>query len=217
MLDAGVISPSTSPQSFPIVLVKKEDGSLRFCVDYRRLNNVTIKDATPLPRIDDSLDSLYGASWFSTLDLQSGYWQVPVHPTDRDITAFSTSSGRHYEFNVLPFRLCNIPATFSCLMESILSGLTWETCLAYLDDVIVFSRTWADHLHRLKKVFQRIRQGKLKLKPSKCVLAARFVAFLGHIISQEGIAPDPDKLRAIADLPLPKDVTEVRAFLGLTF
>ena len=153
MLDQGVVRPSTSPWASPVVMVKKKDGSLRFCVDYRKLNEVTEKDAHPLPRIDDTLESLSGARYFSTLDLKSGYWQGPIREEDKKKTAFCTSSGRLYEFNRLPFGLCNAPATFSRLIDYVLTGLSWEACLYYLDDIIVFSRTWKEHLEKLAAVF----------------------------------------------------------------
>ena len=146
MLEQDVIRPSISPWASPVVMVKKKDGSMRFCVDFRKLNTVTKKDAQPLPRIDDTLESLHGAKYFSTLDLKSGYWQVPIAEADKKKTAFCTSSGRLYEFNRLPFGLCNAPATFSRLMDYVLSGLSWEICLYYLDDIIVFSTTWEEHL-----------------------------------------------------------------------
>ena len=153
MLASDVIRPSNSPWASPVVMVKKKDGSLRFCVDFRQLNAATVKDAHPLPRIDDLLDALHGALWFSTVDLKSGYWQVPIMERDKEKTAFRTSSGQLYEFNPVPFGLCNAPATFSRLMDRILSGLHWETCLFYLDDIIVFSSTWEEHLVHLRQVF----------------------------------------------------------------
>ena len=142
MLASEVIRPSNSPWASPVVMVKKKDGSLRFCVDFHQLNTATIKDAHPLPRIDDLLNALHGARWFSTLDLKSGYWQVPIMERDKEKTAFRTSSGQLYEFNQVPFGLCNAPATFSRLMDRVLSGLHRETCFFYLDDIIVFSSTW---------------------------------------------------------------------------
>ena len=136
-------------------MVKKKDGSLRFCVDFRQLNTATVKDAHPIPCIDDLLDALHGACWFSTLDLKSGYWQVPIQEWDKEKTAFRTSSGQLFEFNQVPFGLCNTPATFSRLMDCILAGLHWETCLFYLDDIIVFTAAWEEHLARLRQVFDR--------------------------------------------------------------
>lgn len=150
MLRRGVIQPSHSPWASPIVLVKKKDGSIRFCVDYRRLNKITRKDVYPLPRIDDALDCLQGAEFFSSLDLRSGYWQVPMTEADRSKTAFVTPDGL-YEFNVMPFGLCNAPATFERMMDSILRGLKWHTCLCYLDDVVVFSRDFSTQLQRLRR------------------------------------------------------------------
>ena len=154
MLASDVIHPSNSPWASPVVMVKKKDGSLRFCVDFRQLNAATVKDAHPLPRIDDLLDALHGACWFSTLDLKSGYWQVPIMERDKEKTAFRTSSGQLYEFNQVPFDLCNTPATISRFMDRVLPGLHWETCLFYLDDIIVFSSTWEEHLARLRQVFE---------------------------------------------------------------
>ena len=211
----GVVRPSQSPWASPEVLVKKKDGSLRFCVDYRKLNEVTIKDAQPLPRIDDALDALQGSMFFSTLDLQKGYFQVPLRPQDREKTAFATSFGELWEFNVLPMGVCNGPATFSRLMERVLQGLQWKQCIAYLDDIIVFAPTFPEHLKRLRAVFQRLREAKLKLKPGKCTLARPQVAFLGHVVSREGLQADPAKVQAIEGVPTPRTVREVRSFLGL--
>lgn len=138
MLDVGVIKPSKSPWASPIVIVRKSDGSIRFCVDDRKVNEVTIKDSYPLPRINDSLDVLHKSSWYSVLDLQSGFWEVKMDPADQEKTAFVTNSGL-YEFTKMPFSLCNSSATFERLMESALAGLQWETCLVYIDNIIIFS------------------------------------------------------------------------------
>ena len=213
MLDTGVIEPSNSPWSSPVVLVTKKDGSLRYCIDYRKLNSVTIKDSYPLPRIDDSLDALRGSKWFSCLDLASGYWQLMLDPADKEKTAFVTQQGL-FQFRVLPFGLCNAPATFERLMESVLAGLNFETCLLYLDDIIVFSDTFEKHIDGLEKVLQRLRSAGLKVFPKKCQFFQEEVAFLGHVVNRDGIATSPDKISAVQEWPIPNNVHDVRSFLG---
>ena len=215
MLASDVIRPSNSPWASPVVMAKKKDDSLRFCVDFRQLNAAAIKNAQPLPRIDDLLDPLHGARWFSTLDLKSGYWLVAIMEWDKEKTAFYTSSGHLYEFNQVPFGLCNAPATFSRLMDRVLSGLHWETCLFYLDDIIVFSSTWEEHLARLRQVFERLRHTNLKLGAEKCAFAAKEVSYLGHWVTEEGLLSDSALLEAIQEIPPPKTATEVRSSLGL--
>eukprot|EP00794_Sanderia_malayensis_P016602 gene16602-biopygen14025 len=214
MLTQGVIKPSTSPWSSPIVLVKKKDGSYRFCIDYRKLNLVTKHDAIPLPRIDDLLDALNGYNIFSTLDLRSGYWQVSVDPEDREKTAFMTPTGL-YEFLRMPYGLSTAPATFSRAISVVLSGLAYETCLCYFDDVIVFSKDINQHCDRLKSVLQRFREQNLRVKASKCSFGSHEVAYLGHTISKDGIHTDPKKVKAIQDIPAPSTLEELRSFLGL--
>ena len=192
MLRHGIIEPAASPWASNVVLVSKKDGSLRFCVDYRAVNAVTYKDAYPLPNIGACLDALEGCSWFTTLDLRAGFFQVPLHPDDRDKTAFITRRGQ-FRFRVLSMGLCNSPSCFQRLMDLVLRGLTWSSCLVFIDDVIVMSRSFDQHLEHLAAMFQRMREAKLKLKPSKCHLFRRVVKFLGHVVSAEGTAVDPEK------------------------
>ncbi|GFW97620.1 hypothetical protein TNCV_684901 [Trichonephila clavipes] len=172
MKNNDVIEPSSSPWASPIVLVRKKDGSTRFCVDYRRLNDVTKKDSYPLPRIDDTLDTLAGNTWFSTLDLKSGYWQVELHPDDKEKTAFITGQGLG-QFKVMPFGLCNAPATFERLMETILGGLSYDAYLVYLDAIIIVGRSFEEHLKNIRRVLQKLKEANLKLSPSKCHIFRR--------------------------------------------
>ncbi len=213
MLKRGIVTESQSPWASPVVLVRKKDNTWRWCVDFRAVNLLSIKDSYPLPRIDDSLDRLSGAKWFSTLDLQSGYWQVKMAPEDQAKTAFITSQGL-YEFKVMPFGLANAPATFERLMERILKGLQWETCLVYLDDVVVFAQEFDQAIDRLDTVFSRLEAAGLKLNPNKCNLFQKEVAYLGHVVSENGIATDPEKISAVESWPIPRCVTELRSFLG---
>eukprot|EP00112_Aurelia_sp_Birch-Aquarium-sp1_P012429 Seg2613.2 transcript_id=Seg2613.2/GoldUCD/mRNA.D3Y31 product="Transposon Ty3-G Gag-Pol polyprotein" protein_id=Seg2613.2/GoldUCD/D3Y31 len=215
MLLSNVIQPSASPWSSPVVLLEKPNGEYRFCVDYRRINAVTKKDAYPLPRIDETLDALGNARVFSTLDLQSGFWQIPVRESDKEKTAFSTQNG-HFQFNSMPFGLANSPATFQRLMDLVLSGLHWTHCLVYLDDVIVFAPSVEEHFKRLDLVLDRIEKAGLTLKPSKCQWLKSSVKFLGHIVSKDGVMVDQAKVNAVKDFPTPQNKTDVRSFLGLT-
>ena len=214
MLAKQIITPSFSPWSSPVVLVKKKSGEVRFCVDYRRLNSITKKDVYPLPRIEDVLDRLGGAKYFSSLDLASGYWQVAMDPEHQEKTAFVTQDGL-FEFRRMPFGLCNAPATFQRLMDRVLAGLKWDQCLVYLDDIVVFGQTFDEHQERLRAVLSAIRKAGLTLKTSKCRFAFQVLAVLGHVIDQDGLHPDPAKLVAVRNFPAPKNLRQLREFLGL--
>ena len=215
MLEQGTIEPSDSPWSAPICLVKKKDGSCRFCIDFRKLFEVTLKDAYPLPRIDDTLDALSGSMWLSTLDLASGYLQIPMSETSKCKTAFVVPHRGLFHFNVMPFGLTNAPASFQRLMEKVLINLTPHKCLCYLDDIIIAGNTFQEALENLSEVFQRLRDANLKLKAKKCSLFQTTVTYLGHTVSQQGIACDPSKVETIENGPVPTNKTEVRSALGL--
>jgi len=211
MLQTGMIEPSNSPWSSP---VRKKDGSYRYCVDYRRMNSVTIKDAFPVPDVKDALDSLRGAKYFPTIDLLSGYWQLGMTQRARERSAFCTRRGL-YQFTRMPFGLSNAPASFCRLMQIILHDLLYVCCICYLDDIIVFGETPEQLMENLDRVFTRLKEKGLKAKPSKCVLFRSPIDFLGHIVSADGIQPQPDKLAAIRDWPTPHCLRDVRAFCGL--
>ena len=213
MLTSGQIEPSDSPWLSPVVLVTKKDGGTRFCVDYRRLNDVTVKDAYPLPRIDDTLDMLAGKQWFSTLDLASGYWQVSLSQEARVKTAFTTHSGL-FQFRVMPFGLCNAPVTFERLMDRVLQALRWSRCLVYLEDIICFGSTFDGALSNLTLIFERLRSYGLQLKSTKCHLFPSSVPFLGHIVSRRGLEFDPAKIEDVKSWPVPDCLKSVRQFLG---
>lgn len=213
MKEKGVIEESHSPWVSPVLLVKKKDQSFRFCIDYRKLNDVTVKDFYPLPKIDDLLDQLAGNSWFSTLDLKSGYWQVKMDPADREKTAFSIGKGL-WQFIVLSFGLCNAPATFQRMMERELEGLLNKICQVYIDDVITFGKTFDEVLDRLYQIFSRFRKAGLKVNPKKCVFFQHKVKYLGHVVSEFGKETDPEKLEAVAGWPLPKTRKQLKSFLG---
>ena len=215
----NVIQPSHSPWASPIVLVRKKDNTLRFCVDYRALNEVTKPDKFPIPRIDDLLDQLGKARYFSTLDLAAGYWQIQVDKTSQEKTAFVTHQGL-FEFRVMPFGLTNAPSVFQRVMQQVLSGLNppdgREFVEVYIDDVLIFSRTMEEHIDHLRQVLERLRKASLKLKPGKCHFLRQSLEYLGHIITPTGLKPNPKQLEAVQEFPVPNSVTQVRQFLGLT-
>ncbi|KMQ85186.1 enzymatic polyprotein endonuclease reverse, partial [Lasius niger] len=219
MLEDGIIRKSASQWNAPLLVVpKKPDASgkprLRVVIDFRRLNNLTIGDSFPLPNITDILDQLGNAKYFTTLDLASGYHQIPMAEHDKKKTAFSTPYG-HYEFNRMPFGLRNAPATFQRLMNSVLIGMQGLRCLVYLDDIVIYGSSLEDHNKRLTEVLRRLRENNLKLQPEKCEFLRKEVIYLGHIISENGIMPDPSKLTAVKNFPIPKKVKDIQAFIGL--
>jgi len=209
MKQQGVIEESCSPWISPAVLVKKKDGTIRFCVDFRKLNAVTEKDSYPLPRIDDLLDRLSGNSWFTTLDLKSGYWQIKLRSQDKEKTAFSIGNGL-WQFTVMPFGLCNAPATFERLMEKVLRPVLNKICMVYLDDVIIFGKTFEEMVENLREVFLLLRKANLKLNPKKCVFFKREVKYLGYLISEKGISTDPEKIEAVRNWPIPRSRKQKR-------
>ena len=216
MLKIGAIWKSNSPWASAVVLVRKKDGSLRFCIDLRKLNTQTIKDAYGLPRIEETLDYLEGSIIFTSLDLKSGYWQVEMDEASKPLTAFTVGPLGFYECERMPFGLTNAPATFQRLMESCLGDLHLNWCIIYLDDVIVFSKTPKEHIDRLHGVFHKLFLAGLKLKPKKCEFFKLKIAYLGHIVSTKGIETDPKKVEAVKNWTVPKTVTDVRSFLGFT-
>ena len=214
MIDAGIVEKSVSPWASNLVMVRKKDGTYRTCIDFRSVNSVTRKDAYPLPRIDACLDALAGSKFFSTFDLTSGYFQVRLAPSDADKTSFITRSGS-FRFRRMGMGLCNAGSTFSRIMQMAMQGLNFSVCLCYLDDIVIYSIDVATHVERLRAVFQRLREAGLKLKPNKCHLVQEKVAFLGHVVSAEGVATDEGKIRAVREWPVPQNLHALRSFLGL--
>jgi len=214
MLETGVIEPSNSSWASPVCLVRKKDGTFRFCIDYCRVNAVSKKDEYPIPDIQDVLDNLRGAKYFATFDLLSEYWQLGFTERAKERSAFCTRRGL-FQFTRMPFGLSGAPSSFSTLMSIVLRDLLWEICLCYLDDIIIYGHTPQELLDRMRTVLDRLRSVGLKVKPSKCVLFKTEIQYLGHLVSATGINPMQDKVDALRDFPIPKCTKDVRAFVGL--
>ena len=214
VLDAGVVRPSNSPWCNAVVLVRKKDGSLCFCIDFRRLKALTVKDSHPLPHICETLESLAGAAHYSTFDLNSGFWQVPMDEESKQYTAFTLGSMGLYECKRMPFGLCNTPPTFQRLMQNCLGELNLTYCLIYLDDMIVFSEMPEEHLQRMRVIFNHLREHGLKFKLSKCDVFEPEINYLAHHVSQKGVLPLKKNLESIAQCPPPDTYTKVKSFVG---
>ena len=214
MRDQGVVEPSTSPWSSPPVYAPKKTGELRFCINYKQVNKAMAGDVFPLPRIDDMFDAVHNASYFSLLDATQGYWQIPLKKEDRPIGAFSTREGL-FQPTVLQFGFKNAPATWQRAMNTIFSGLLWKHCLIYIDDLLIYSKNFADHLHSLELCLERARKCNLKLRPAKCELFRRKIEFLGHEISGRGIHASPKKIRAISEIAIPNSAKQALSFISL--
>ena len=216
MLENGVIRPSFSPYSSPLSIAIKKDGTPRICLDFRKINNITKRDAKAIPSVDEMIDLLYGKTTFSSLDLVQGFHQQELEESSKQYTAFNAGPLGLFEYQRLPFGITNATASFQRMMEYVLCDLVPSICLVYIDDVIVHSYTPSEHLESLRKVFDCLRFYNLKLKPSKCAFFKTELKFLGHVISDKGLKADPDKITAIKEWPQPKSVKQVRQFLGLS-
>jgi hypothetical protein len=214
LLKNNVIRPSVSPFSSPAILVKMKDGTWSLCIDYRKLNSLTIKNKFPIPIIEDQLDELHGATIFSKIDLQSGYHQIRMHKEDIPKTAFSTHQG-HFEYVVMPFELTNAPATFQTLMNQLLQQYLRKFVLVIFDDILIYNSFEADQGKYLNIVLELLHQNSLFAQRSKCVFGQDKVEYLGHIITSDGVSTDPTKISAIQAWLVPKNITEMRGFLGL--
>ena len=199
-----------------MVLVRKKNNTYRFACDYRALNKITKPQSFPLPHIESVFDAIGAskANYFTNLDLMSGFWQMELDPDSRHKAAFITQRGV-YEWTRMPFGLTNAPISFQTLMASVLRGLNWRSVLVYIDDILLFSNTFQEHLVHLDQVFNRLREANLKLQPTKCHFAVKQLKFLGHIISRKGIEVDPEKTKAVSEFPRPKTQKQVRSFLGM--
>ena len=214
MLKEGIIQESYSPWSSPVVIVDKKTGDKRFCIDFRKINQMTIMDAHPLPRIDDLLERFRMAKWFTTIDLESGYWQIEMKEEDKEKTAFICSQGL-FEYNVMPFGLKNAPRTFQRVMDEILKEEIGEFVTVYLDDIMIYSKNFEEHMKHIDKVLGKLKENNMIVKLKKCQFGKRNIEFLGHIVGRDGLKPDEKKVEKIKQIKIPETVIQVRSFLGL--
>ena len=214
LLAAGVIRSSKSPYSSNVVLVRKKNEKLRLCVDYRQLNDITVKDSFALPRLEEIFDCLHGARFFTTMDMKSGYHQIEVEESHKERTAFTVGTLGFFEYNKMPFGLTNSPSTYQRIMQDILGDLNMKICLIYLDDLIIFSDSFEQHLERLDIVLTKLQEANLKLAPEKCCFYRSSVNFLGHVVSGKGIETDPSKIDKVQNWPTPSNPDELRSFLA---
>jgi hypothetical protein len=214
LLQNGHIIPNSSPCGSPIVLVQKMDGTWQLCIDYIALNKITVRNCYPIPRIDDLLDLLKGEKFFSKIDLKSSYHQVPIEPTDAWKTTSKSKEGL-YEWLVMPFGLKNAPTTFMRLMDDALRPFTNSFVVVYLDDILVFSRTWEEHMRHIQQVLSTLRQHKIYANLEKCSLGMNMVQYLGYIVYEHGVHVDPAKIQFIHDWPTPNTLTKLQSFLGV--
>lgn len=215
LLQKDLIQPSTSPFASPALLVRKKTGDWRLCVDYRRLNALTVKNKYPLPVIDELLDELSGAKWFTSLDMCSGFHQIRMAPGEESKTAFQTHHG-HFEYKVMPYGVTGGPATFQAVMNELLAPFLRKFVVVFIDDVLIYSKSWSEHLHHLHQVFSILQHHQFYIKLTKCSFAKQQLHYLGYVISSDGVSTDPSKVQIIANWPPPQSVKELRSFLGMT-
>ncbi len=215
LVELGKMRPSNSAYTCRVTLPVKKDGSRRFCGDYRPLNLQTRRDSFPMPLVEDVISQLGNSAWFTTLDLQSGFWQIKMAPEDMGKTALITKSGL-FEWTVMPFGLKNATSTFAQTMSKVFRDMGNSFLKIFVDDLNIHNVEWRDHLQHLEAVLSRLKEVNLKLNPSKCCFAVASVVFLGHIVSKQGTRPDPSKIDAVRGFPTPKTVASIRSFLGLT-
>jgi hypothetical protein len=215
MLEADIIRPNQSSYSIPVVMVVKKEGSWHMYIDYREINKITIKYKFPISPIDKLLDEIHGAIYFTKLDLHSGYHRIRMKEEDIPKTTFITHES-HYEFLVMPFGLTNAPSTFQGLMNSIFKPFIQKKLLVFFDDIIIYSKSWEDHVRHVDRVLQLLKEKQLYSKPSKCFCRVKEVDYLVHIVSHECVKVDPNKIKSMMDWPIPKTLKNLRGFLGLT-